>query len=255
MPINDTFMLPKQVRTMAQMADLLQAEQTELTQTQRTIAALEQQLNISTSTFLLPRHERLFELPVNTAESLEARRAKVLAKLITRGTTTVEAIREMVRIVTGCEGAVEEHFSQYAFTVIVYLLSESVFPNLPELIRQIDGIKPAHLIFDITGAFQPTSLKNRNKFSLYRLKMRSCFANTRGQHVVRFDGEADFDGSVMFNQFFSGITFRSMALRTAFPVQEEVSATVTMDNWYAFDGTAIFDGTRKFNAQIVQEEF
>ena len=243
MPINDTFMLPKQVRTMAQMADLLQAEQTELTQTQRTIAALEQQLNISTSTFLLPRHERLFELPVNTAESLEARRAKVLAKLITRGTTTVEAIREMVRIVTGCEGAVEEHFSQYAFTVIVYLLSESVFPNLPELIRQIDGIKPAHLIFDITGAFQPTSL------------MRSCFANTRGQHVVRFDGEADFDGSVMFNQFFSGITFRSMALRTAFPVQEEVSATVTMDNWYAFDGTAIFDGTRKFNAQIVQEEF
>lgn len=54
MPINDTFMLPKQVRTMAQMADLLQAEQTELTQTQRTIAALEQQLNISTSTFLLP---------------------------------------------------------------------------------------------------------------------------------------------------------------------------------------------------------
>ena len=167
----------------------------------------------------------------------------------------MEAIREMVRIVTGCEGAVEEHFSQYAFTVIVYLLSESVFPNLPELIRQIDGIKPAHLIFDITGAFQPTSLKNRNEFSLYRLKMRSCFANTRGQHVVRFDGEADFDGSVMFNQFFSGITFRSMALRTAFPVQEEVSATVTMDNWYAFDGTAIFDGTRKFNAQIVQEEF
>ena len=88
MPINDAFMLPKRVRTMEQMADLLQTEQTELTQTQRTIAALEQQLNISTSTFLLPRHERLFELPVNTTESLEARRAKVLAKLNTRGTTT-----------------------------------------------------------------------------------------------------------------------------------------------------------------------
>ena len=47
MPINDTFMLPKQVRTMAQMADLLQAEQTELTQTQRTIAALEPALSCS----------------------------------------------------------------------------------------------------------------------------------------------------------------------------------------------------------------
>lgn len=120
MPINDAFMLPKRVRTMEQMADLLQTEQTELTQTQRTIAALEQQLNISTSTFLLPRHERLFELPVNTTESLEARRAKVLAKLNTRGTTTVEAIREMVSIVTGSEGAVVEHFSQYAFNGALY---------------------------------------------------------------------------------------------------------------------------------------
>ena len=44
MPINDAFMLPKRVRTMEQMADLLQTEQTELTQTQRTIAALEQRL-------------------------------------------------------------------------------------------------------------------------------------------------------------------------------------------------------------------
>ena len=138
MAINDAFMLPKQVRTMAQMADLLQAEQTELTQTQRTIAAMENQLIISTSTFLLHRHERLFELPVNTTESLEARRAKVLAKLNTRGTTTVEAIREMVSIVTGCDGAVVEHFSQYAFTVIVYMLFEGVFPDLSELIRQID---------------------------------------------------------------------------------------------------------------------
>lgn len=171
MPINDAFMLPKRVRTMEQMADLLQTEQTELTQTQRTIAALEQQLNISTSTFLLPRHERLFELPVNTTESLEARRAKVLAKLNTRGTTTVEAIREMVSIVTGSEGAVVEHFSQYAFTVIVYMLFEGVFPDLPELIRQIDEIKPAHLIFDIVGAFQPTGMENRNEVSLYRLKI------------------------------------------------------------------------------------
>lgn len=255
MPINDAFMLPKRVRTMEQMADLLQTEQTELTQTQRTIAALEQQLNISTSTFLLPRHERLFELPVNTTESLEARRAKVLAKLNTRGTTTVEAIREMVSIVTGSEGAVVEHFSQYAFTVIVYMLFEGVFPDLPELIRQIDEIKPAHLIFDIVGAFQPTGMENRNEVSLYRLKILSLFANTRGQRVVRFDGEADFDGSIPFNQSFSGITFPAMAICTSFPVREEINGTLTMNNWYAFDGAAAFDGSRKFNAQIMQEEF
>ena len=54
---------------MEQMADLLAAEQAELDQTQRTIIALENQLTISTSTHLLPRHERLFALPVNTTES------------------------------------------------------------------------------------------------------------------------------------------------------------------------------------------
>ena len=165
-------------------------------------------VNISTSTFLLPRHESLFELPVNTTESLEARRAKVLAKLNTRGTTTVEAIREMVSIVTGCDGAVVEHFSQYAFTVIVYMLFEGVFPDLSELIRQIDEIKPAHLTFDIVGAFRPIGIENKVEVSLYRLKIRSRFANTRGQRVVRFDGEADFDGSILFNQSFSGITSR-----------------------------------------------
>ncbi len=63
MAINDRFMLPKRVRTMEQMADLLAAEQAELDQTQRTIAALENQLTISTSTHLLPRHERLLPCP------------------------------------------------------------------------------------------------------------------------------------------------------------------------------------------------
>mgnify|MGYP005776740629 CR=1 FL=1 len=255
MPINDAFMLPKRVRTMEQMADLLQTEQTELTQMQRTIAALEQQLNISTSTFLIPRHERLFELPVNTTERLETRRAKVLAKLNMQGTTTAEAIREMVSIVTGCEGVVVEHFSQYAFTVIVYMLLEGIFPGLSELIRQIDEIKPAHLIFDIVGAFRPIGIENKIELSLYRLKICSRFANTRGQRVVRFDGEADFDGGILFNQSFSGITFPAMSIRTGFSIREDVSAIVIMDSWYTFDGTAIFDGSRKFNAQIVQEEF
>lgn len=254
MPINDAFMLPKRVRTMEQMADLLQTEQTELTQMQRTIAVLEQQLNISTSTFLLSRHERLFEIPVNTTESLEARRAKMLAKLNTRGTTTEEAIREMVRIVTGCEGAVQEHFSQYAFTVIVYMLFENVFPNLSELIRQIDEVKPAHLVFDVAGTFQPTFLENKSEVSLDRLKILACIAKTRKQRAVRFDGEADFDGSILFNQFFRGITFPAISIRTGFPIREDVSVTVIIDSWYAFDGTTVFDGSRKFNAQIVQEE-
>ena len=124
----------------------------------------------------------------------------------------------------------------------------------PELIRQMDEIKPAHLTFDIVGAFRPIGIENKVEVSLYRLKIRSRFANTRGQRVVRFDGEADFDGSILFNQFFRGITFPAISIRTGFPIREDVNATVTIDSWYAFDGTTVFDGSRKFNVQIVQEE-
>lgn len=155
MAINDKFMLPKRVRTMEQMADLLAAEQAELGQTQRIVAALENQLTISTSTYLLPRHERLFALPVNTTESLEVRRARVLARLNTQGSTTVRAIRDMVEIVTGGEGDVIEHFGEYAFSVVVKLPAADAAASREELIKQIERIKPAHLIFDLTEIFQP----------------------------------------------------------------------------------------------------
>lgn len=154
MAVNDRFMLPKRVRTMEQMADLLAAEQAELDQTQRTIAALENQLTISTSTHLLPRHERLFALPVNTTESLEVRRARVLAKLNTRGTTTVQAIRDMVEIVTGQESSVIEYFDRYAFSVLIQMTEDAVI-NVEELARQIECIKPAHLLFDINTSSPP----------------------------------------------------------------------------------------------------
>ena len=119
MPLTDDFMLPRRVRTMEQMADLLQAEEAEIDQAQRTIDAMAAQLAVCTSTFLLPRHERIFGLPVNTGESLEVRRARVLARLNTRGVTTVQAIRELVQIITGREGEVTEHFASYAFSVTV----------------------------------------------------------------------------------------------------------------------------------------
>lgn len=151
MAINDRFMLPKRVRTMEQMADLLAAEQAELDQTQRIIMALENQLTISISTHLLPRHERLFALPVNTAESLEVRRARVLAKLNTRGTTTVQAIRDMVKIITGREADVIEHFSDYAFSILIKLppTEKITTANMQELAQQVEAVKPAHLAFQI----------------------------------------------------------------------------------------------------------
>ena len=254
MAINDRFMLPKRVRTMEQMADLLAAEQAELDQTQRTITALENQLTINTSTHLLPRHERLFALPVNTTESLEVRRARVLAKLNTRGTTTVRAIRDMVEIITGREGDVIEHFEDYAFSVLIKLLPADATTDVQELIRQIEEIKPAHLLFDIIAAFRPTPLVHENRLVFHRLAIRFSASNSRGTPFIRFDGSVHFDGSSQFNQAPDGISLWRAAFRTSFSNREAVTGMVTIDDWCAFDGTITFSGTRKFNAQHTQEE-
>ena len=45
----------------------------------------------------------------------------------------------------------------------VRLLFPDATKDLGELIRQIDEIKPAHLIFDTIGAVQPVVLENRNR--------------------------------------------------------------------------------------------
>ena len=144
MAINDSFMLPKRVRTMEQMADLLAAEQAELDQTQRTITALENQLTISTSTHLLPRHERLFALPVNTTESLEMRRARVLIKLNSRVTTTPKIVRTAAERILGVPVRVTEHYGEYR----VELVMEAGFRpdgKMSALREQLEQIMPAHL--------------------------------------------------------------------------------------------------------------
>lgn len=253
MAINDRFMLPRRVRTMEQMADLLQVEQTELTQLQRTITALENQLFISTSTFLLPRHERMFALPVSPEDSPEVRRARVLAKLNTNGTTTVKAIKELVMIVTGRDSDVVERFDQYSFSVIIYLLFSDTTVHLFELVDQIEEIKPAHLVFDLVGTFEPTGLANENRLTFPQLEVLSRFSNARGAQVMRFDGAGRFDGVFLFNQAQTGIQFPNLTFTSQFQHGEALSGTVLIDSWYTFDGAVAFDGSRKFNAQLTEE--
>lgn len=212
MPLTDDFMLPRRVRTMEQMADLLQAEEAEISQTQRTIDAMAAQLTVGTSTFLLPRHERIFGLPVNTGESLEVRRARVLARLNTRGVTTVQAIRELVQIITGREGEVTEHFSDYSFSVTVRLLFPDATKDLGELIRQIDEIKPAHLVFDTIGAVQPVVLENRNRLLFVSQSLRLRVSNL-GEGAIYLDGRRSLDGTWQLMQRFTrGAAFSRLLL-------------------------------------------
>lgn len=87
--------------------------------------------------------EKRIGIMINTAKTLEERRARVLSKLINRSTTTVEAIKQICRSYAS-EVEVLEHNDEYYFEV--NLLSNSGFPyKLESMYDFIDVVKPAHL--------------------------------------------------------------------------------------------------------------
>lgn len=154
MPINDRFMLPKRVRTMAQMADLLAAEQAELTRTQRVIETLEGELTISTSTALLPRHERILGLPVNTAENLEIRRARLLSQLNTHDVVSCLFIKTLAETFIDGAALVEERYAENAFVVTMRVTAVPEQEAISALRQQIEAVKPAHLTAGLLIRFQ-----------------------------------------------------------------------------------------------------
>lgn len=144
MAVNDRFMLPKRVRTMEPMADLLGAEEAELERTRQTVAVLEQQLLISTATVLLARYERVFGIPVNTGDTPELRRARIMAKLRGLGPASLEMLRSVAQsFARGAAVSVAEHFAEYAFEIIFDGVADP--PNFPDLDAALEELKPAHL--------------------------------------------------------------------------------------------------------------
>ncbi|OOM80947.1 putative phage tail protein [Clostridium sp. BL-8] len=87
--------------------------------------------------------EKRVGITTNTSKSIEERRAKILAKLNTKGTTTVEVIRQICKsFVSNVE--VIQHNSDYYFEV--NLLTATGFPYaLDGLYDSVEIAKPAHL--------------------------------------------------------------------------------------------------------------
>ncbi len=87
--------------------------------------------------------EKRVGITTNTSKSIEERRAKILAKLNTKGTTTVEVIRQICKsFVSNVE--VIQHNSDYYFEV--NLLTTTGFPYaLDSLYDSVEIAKPAHL--------------------------------------------------------------------------------------------------------------
>lgn len=209
MPLTDPFTLPRLVREMEQMSDLLQAEQLELDRVSQLITLLEKQLTISTADFLLPRHEQIYGMTTNPEEPLDVRRARLLARLNARGATTIASVRDLAKIVTGCESEILEYPAEYLFRVVFPI----DVPNLLEFRRALDERKPAHLLYIIRRTMH-TSGQNRNELKLVRMIVHWRASNW-GRPLISFDGEKAFDGEICWDQQVMLQSILRLRIRTA----------------------------------------
>ena len=88
--------------------------------------------------------EEAYGIPVDLSRPEEYRRTRIVAKLRGQGVTTVELIRDVAAAFVNGEVEVEEHNDEYYF-IVRFVSIYGIPPNIDDLKRAIEEIKPAHL--------------------------------------------------------------------------------------------------------------
>ena len=110
------------------------------------VRATTDQLYVDTATWGLVEWEK-FAGVKNTSGTIEQRRAKVIAKLKAKGTTTLEALTNLCRLYVS-KVEIEELYSEYALMLNLIEEQDSFNPiiyNLNDMNNSVWEIKPAHL--------------------------------------------------------------------------------------------------------------
>ncbi|WP_352404543.1 putative phage tail protein [Sporanaerobacter acetigenes] len=135
-----------------------------LDEIQNDVDSLEKEVNpLSAVSKGLEQWERFFKLPSNIEDSIEMRRARVIAELI-QFMSDENVIRkdEMEEIISLYSNAckVIEHFADYVFDVNLKLTGESELSlNIDDIHKVIKKIKPTWLGYNLSLEF---NLKNSN---------------------------------------------------------------------------------------------
>jgi len=135
---------PEFLRNSPEFADLQAALQPEMDALRARLESMAEQLVLDTATWGLDLWEATLGLYPGRAMGLAARRARIAAKLRGTGTSTVEAVRQVVQSFTGGEVTVIEHARE--FLVELKFSSENVL-DLSQITAALREMLPAHLVF------------------------------------------------------------------------------------------------------------
>lgn len=102
------------------------------------------QLNVSSATWGLNIWEKALGIEIDVSKPSEYRRTRIMSKLRGAGTTTKEMIQNVSESYANGEVDVIENNPDYIFT-IKFVGLKGIPPNLDDLKKAIEDIKPAHL--------------------------------------------------------------------------------------------------------------
>ena len=145
--------LPQYYAKSSAMADILNPIEQEIAAEDEYISLVNNQMLISTATVMIDRYERELGIDVNTADSYEVRRNRILAKLRGLGTVTRDTIERIVR--TYVDGIIEitEDYSNYTLS-IKFITHKGQIANIDNIKKSISEVMPAHIKVDFIFTYR-----------------------------------------------------------------------------------------------------
>jgi hypothetical protein len=113
---------------------------------QKAISELMAQCYVESATWGLDHWENYLGIDLDSTESDENRRSRIMTRLRGQGTTTKEMIKNVCSSFTGVEAELIEKHADYTF-IVKFVGAKGIPANLDYLENTIEAIKPAHLAF------------------------------------------------------------------------------------------------------------
>lgn len=155
------FYMPKYYKDSKVIDNINNANSAELTLFKEKLDSTLNQFFIDTSDYTLERWEKELGLEVNNNLNVDFRRSRLRSKLRGQGTVTITLLKNVAESFSNGQVDVIEDNANYSFTIkFVGILG--IPPNMEDLEKAIEEIKPAHLGFKFEYTYNTyDSLKNK----------------------------------------------------------------------------------------------
>jgi len=143
--------MPNYYKTSIVIDNLNNANAIELDSFDKKLDGVLNQFFVDTADYSLERWERELGITVNNNYDTNYRRSIILSKIRGQGTVTIKLIKNVAESFENGDVNVIENNTEYSFT-IKFVGTKGIPPNIDDLKKAIEDIKPAHLavLFEFT---------------------------------------------------------------------------------------------------------